>query len=292
VVFDTGWQRIDGIVIGVVARVEYLGRDNAVEPQLAGRVAQTWWDNNAAEYLTEHGQFLGNADGLPIGAQFRWGPEGVTEAELGLLGAVHGRQILEIGAGAAQCSRWLATQGASTVATDISAEMLAAAAKLNTATGIEVELWRCDARSLPFPDAEFDITFTSFGAIQFIPDPITAFREIHRVLVPGGKWVFSVTHPFRWAFPDDPTLQGLTAIRSYFDRSPYAEFNDDGKPEYLEYHRTIGDYVRDIVKANFTLLDLVELEWPEDNDQVWGGWGPQRGAYLPGTAIFVCEKPL
>jgi len=24
---------------------------------------------------------------------------------------------------------------------------------------------------------------------------------------------------------------------------------------------------------------------------VWGGWSPLRGALIPGTAIFVCEKP-
>jgi hypothetical protein len=37
------------------------------------------------------------------------------------------------------------------------------------------------------------------------------------------------------------------------------------------------------------VLDLVEPEWPAGHDRVWGGWGPERGRWLPGTAIFCTE---
>ncbi|MDD9205101.1 SAM-dependent methyltransferase, partial [Georgenia sp. 10Sc9-8] len=62
-------------------------------------------------------------------------------------------------------------------------------------------------------------------------------------------------------------------------------------PLYAEYHRTMGDHVRDLAAAGLVLEDLVEPEWPADNDAVWGGWGPERGAYLPGTAIFCTRRP-
>jgi len=39
------------------------------------------------------------------------------------------------------------------------------------------------------------------------------------------------------------------------------------------------------------LDDLVEPEWPKHLDQEWGGWGPERGALVPGTAIFVGHRP-
>jgi len=110
---------------------------------------------------------------------------------------------------------------------------------------------------------------------------------VARVLRPGGSWVFAVTHPVRWAFPDDP--EGLTAVRSYFDRRPYVETDDDGAVVYAEHHRTLGDHVADLVGAGFRLERLVEPEWPAGHERTWGGWGPVRGALLPGTAIFVCR---
>ena len=58
---------------------------------------------------------------------------------------------------------------------------------------------------------------------------------------------------------------------------------------YAEHHRTIGDHVEDLVGAGFVLVRLVEPAWPDGHDRVWGGWGPARGAFLPGTAIFVCR---
>ncbi len=92
-----------------------------------GRAGRGWWDANAQEYLHEHGTFLGAVD-------FCWCPEGLRERDARLLGDVAGRRVLEVGAGAAQCSRWLVTQGAEVVATDVSGGMLAAGAALDRAT--------------------------------------------------------------------------------------------------------------------------------------------------------------
>jgi len=247
------------------------------------RASRSWWDAEAASYAAEHGSFLG--DDVPGGALV-WGPEGWTEAELGLLGPVSGRRILEIGAGGAQGSRWLATQGAHPVALDISHEMLLHARGRSPA----VPLVQADAGALPLAAASFDLACSAYGAIPFVADAGVVFAEIARVLRPGGRWVFSVTHPVRWAFPDSPGPEGLVADRSYFDRVPYVERDDSGSATYVEHHRTAGDTVRSLVAAGLRVLDLVEPEWPEANTETWGGWSPTRGRLLPGTAIWVVRK--
>jgi hypothetical protein len=114
--------------------------------------------------------------------------------------------------------------------------------------------------------------------------------EVARVLRPGGRWVFSVTHPMRWCFPDDPGPGGLTVTTSYFDRRPYVEVDASGTPTYVEHHRTLGDRVRDLVAAGFVVRDVVEPEWPPDHDRPWGQWSPLRGRLFPGTAIFVADR--
>lgn len=260
---------------------------HAVDPVSASAANARWWSGAARDYLAEHGRFLGDAD-------FCWSPEGLREDDAQLLGPLErlrGRRVLEVGAGAAQCSRWLRTRGVDAVATDVAEGMLAQAAELDAATGTAVPTVLADARDLPFADASFDVVFTAFGAIPFVPDAHRVHAEAARVLTPGGRWVFSVTHPVRWAFPDDPTERGLTAERSYFDRTPYVETDAAGVPLYAEYHRTFGDHVRDVVAAGLVIEDVVEPEWPPGETSVWGGWGPVRGALVPGTAIFVTRRP-
>jgi len=115
-------------------------------------------------------------------------------------------------------------------------------------------------------------------------------REVHRILRPGGRWVFSVTHPMRWIFLDDPGEGGLVAVHSYFDRRPYVEYDATGAATYVEQHRTLGDRIRELVAAGFVLTDLIEPEWPDGHEQVWGQWSPLRGRIFPGTAIFVAQK--
>jgi len=252
----------------------------------SSRASRGWWDANADDYQREHGTFLGDH-------RFVWGPEGLDEADARLLGgeeALRGRAVLEVGAGAAQCSRWLAAQGARPVALDLSHRQLQHALRLNAEGGVPFPLVEADAAALPFTAGSFDLACSAYGALPFTAEPVVVLREVRRVLRPGGRFVFSVTHPVRWAFPDEPGPDGLTAVSSYFDRTPYVEQDADGRAVYVEHHRTLGDRVRDVVAAGFRLTDLVEPEWPAENRQEWGGWSPLRGRLLPGTAIFVCDR--
>jgi SAM-dependent methyltransferase len=256
----------------------------AVDAAESERANRRWWDADADDYLAEHGRDIGEAD-------FVWCPEGLREADARLLGDVAGARVLEVGAGSAPCSRWLTVQGAYAVALDLSGSMLRHAAAAGAATGIAVPLVQAGAERLPFGAGSFDLACSAFGAVPFVADPRRVMGEVARVLRPGGRWVFAVNHPMRWAFSDDPGPGGLTVQQSYFDRTPYVEVDESGVATYVEHHRTLGDRIRDIVAAGFVLDDLVEPEWPEGRDRVWGQWSPLRGTLFPGTAIFACHLP-
>ncbi|HZV27450.1 MAG TPA: class I SAM-dependent methyltransferase [Acidothermaceae bacterium] len=267
-----------------VALSSEVGR-RAVGADETVRANRRWWDAAADDYQSEHGEFLGGGDA----ARFVWGPEGLDEADAQLLAPVAGltgRRVLEVGCGAAQCSRWLADQGAVALALDLSMRQLT-----HAAPHPDVRLIQADACALPLVDSSVDLACSAYGALPFVASSADVLREVFRVLRPGGRFVFSVTHPIRWALPDDPGAGGLTVSSSYFDRTPYVEADADGRATYVEHHRTLGDRVRDIVGAGFKLTDLVEPPWPDTNLRTWGGWSPLRGRLIPGTAIFTCDKP-
>jgi SAM-dependent methyltransferase len=248
------------------------------------RASRQGWDAYAEEYQAEHGHFLGDA-------RLVWCPEGLDEADARLLGDVAGLDVLEVGCGAAQGSRWLTTQGAAAVGVDLSREQLRHSAGLDAATGTSVPVVQADAEQLPFAGGSFDVAAAAFGAVQFVADLDALTREVARVLRPGGRWVFSVTHPLRWCFPDDPGPAGLVAQLPYWDRRPYVETDDDGQPVYVEHHRTVGEYVAALAGAGFVLQRLDEPEWPQGADREWGGWSATRGTVLPGTLIVSAVRP-
>ncbi|TWF93829.1 class I SAM-dependent methyltransferase [Saccharopolyspora dendranthemae] len=251
---------------------------DATESRSANRL---WWDADADDYQAEHGGFLGDDD-------FVWCPEGLREEHARLLGDVRGKKVLEVGCGAASCARWLVGHGAEAVGLDISAGMLRHARDASRRSGTPVPLVQASADVLPFATDSFDLACSAFGGIPFVADVGAAFREVARVVRPGGRWVFAVTHPMRWVFPDDPGPTGLTATNSYFDRTPYLEIDGDDRATYVEHHRTLGDFVRELSEAGMRLTDLIEPEWPSGHTQIWGQWSPLRGRLFPGTAIFVC----
>ncbi|MHA2788862.1 methyltransferase domain-containing protein [Corynebacterium sp. S7] len=230
------------------------------------------WDSDASDYHAEHASYLEG---------FNWCPEMLSEQDARLLGDVSDKHVLEIGCGSASCASWLYDEGVEFItAFDISAGMLARARP-------GVPLVQADVLAFPYRDQAFDVAFSAFGALPFVRDVTAALTEISRVVVSGGRFVFSVNHPMRWVFPDDP--EAFTAQISYFSRE-YEEFDEDGNLTYAEYHRTFGDWVRAINAAGFELLDVVEPEWPEHLTENWGQWSPERGRIFPGTAIFVCQK--
>ncbi len=121
---------------------------------------------------------------LSFGMDRRWRRE--TVASLHLL---PGARVLDVATGtgalAAEIAR--ATSGTAQITgCDLNERMLSVARARTARTGRAVELIRCDASKLPFPDETFDAATLAF-AIDDMPDRSGCVAEIHRVLRPGGR---------------------------------------------------------------------------------------------------------
>lgn len=62
---------------------------------------------------------------------------------------------------------------------------------------LEVKWRQGDATELPFADDAFDVVLSQ-RALQFLPEPETAVREIRRVVAPGGRVAVSVWRPLEF----------------------------------------------------------------------------------------------
>ena len=94
---------------------------------------------------------------------------------------------LDVGTGGGHAALALAPAVTSVAAIDPTPEMLAVASRLAAERGIaNVSFTRATAEALPFPDASFDVAISRFS-IHHWPQPEPAFREIGRVVRPGGR---------------------------------------------------------------------------------------------------------
>jgi ubiquinone/menaquinone biosynthesis C-methylase UbiE len=132
--------------------------------------------------------------------------------------AVRPKRVLETAAGTGIVSRKLRDHLPATaqlVSTDLSVAMLEIAqTKFKPAE--QVNFQPADATALPFPDKSFDVVVCQFG-VMFYPDKDKSYSEVHRVLAPGGCYLFNVWDSHRYNafgriphellarfFPDDP----------------------------------------------------------------------------------------
>ena len=148
--------------------------------------------------------------------------------------------VLELACGTGIVTRELRNRLPATVkliATDLNEPMFQhASAKF--AQGEAVEWQQADACSLPFDDGIFDAVVCQFG-IMFVPDKALAAREAHRVLKPGGVFLFNV-----WDAIEHNELCRIAheTIASYFDEDPPTFYKVPfGYHDHAEIRRVMAD---------------------------------------------------
>lgn len=107
---------------------------------------------------------------------------------LDLLGDVRGRCVLDLGCGDGELALELARRGADVTGIDTSYAMIEAARQRAAQEGVSATFLVGSAEALPVPPARFDMV-AAVTILCFIADAAPVFREVARVLRPGGGFV-------------------------------------------------------------------------------------------------------
>ena len=162
-------------------------------------------------------------DTYDLGA-FRAGRSTLTPIELEEVGNVRGKRLLHLQCHFGMDTISWARQGATVVGIDFSSEAIGVARELNAELGAGAEFVCSDVYELPGKlEGAFDIVFTSYGVLCWLPDLTQWGNVISQFLAPGGFFYIVDGHPVSGIFGEDG---GLVASEPYFDVGPLEETED------------------------------------------------------------------
>ena len=234
--------------------------------------------------------------------EFLKGRTSLNSIELEILGDVSGKEILHLQCHFGQDSISLSRMGAKVTGIDLSDKAIEAAQDLAQKCGTDTHFLVSDVYELPnILDRKFDIVYTSYGTIGWLPDLEKWAQVISHFLKPGGKFVFVEFHPVVWMFDDD-----FTHVKyNYFNEKPivetyegtYADQKADLVQQYVMWNHPTSEVLAGILKANLSLRSFQEYDWSpyacfRHNEEFEKGKYriPQFGNKVPHVFSLVAEK--
>ncbi|HEY0879868.1 MAG TPA: methyltransferase domain-containing protein [Zeimonas sp.] len=167
------------------------------------------------------------------------------------------KHVLDVGSGIGGTSRCLAREfGCRVTGIDLTEEYCRTAAMLSARIGLAhlVDYRRGDATNLPFADASFDVVWTEHAAMN-IPDKLRLYREMHRVLEPGGTLAIhdilagpseAVLFPVPWArTPESSFLVTPDELRKLLDEAGFTITDwSDTTEEARDWFVSVAEKIR------------------------------------------------
>jgi len=104
-----------------------------------------------------------------------------------------------------------------------------------------------------FDDASFDLVFNP-PSLFYVPDVMHVFREVHRVLKPGGKFIMIAMNPIAYVCDWDANLECYKAV----NRMPYCSADHADQGDWIEYGHTMESYLGGQIAAGFVITGYLE----------------------------------
>lgn len=201
---------------------------------------------------------------------FLAGNSTLNDIELSLLGDVKGKSILHLQCHFGQDSISLSRMGANVTGADLSDAAIAKAKAIATELNTTTQFVCSDIYELPTNlNAQFDIVFTSYGTIGWLPNLDKWAAVIRHFLKPGGKFIMADFHPVIWMYDND--FQYVQY--NYFKDEPIVEtlsgtYADKDAPittETISWNHSLSEIFEALLKHGLKIAHFGEYNYSPYN---------------------------
>ncbi len=201
---------------------------------------------------------------------FLRGNTSLNSIELDLLGDLQGKRVLHLQCHFGQDTISLARLGAKATGVDLSDKAIERARELAVRAGCSATFVCCNLYELPkHLEEPFDIVYTSYGTIGWLPDLHKWAKIVSIFLKPNGKFVFVEFHPVVWMFDDKFSKIGY----SYFntgaiietESGTYADRDAPITKQYVMWNHGIGEVLNSLIQSGLAIDAFAEFDYSPYN---------------------------
>jgi ubiquinone/menaquinone biosynthesis C-methylase UbiE len=194
------------------------------------------------------------------------GRSSLNSIELELLGDLKGKTILHLQCHFGQDTISLSRLGAEATGVDLSDRAIERAKQIAKDTHSNTTFICCDIYELPnYLDKQFDIIFTSYGTIGWLPNLDKWANIISRYLKPSGQFVLVEFHPLVWMFDDNfeeikyRYFNSGAIVES--ESGTYADKKADITQEYVTWNHDLGEVINSLIQNGLEICSFNEYDY-------------------------------
>lgn len=201
---------------------------------------------------------------------FMNGNSSLNDIELSLLGDIKGKSILHLQCHFGQDTISLSRLGAEVTGVDFSDKAIESALQIAKETQSNTKFICCDIYDLPkHLDKKFDVVFTSYGTIGWLPDLDKWAKIVADFLKPNGQFVFVEFHPVVWMFDDDFEKIAYRYFNSgailETEIGTYADKNAAIKQSYVMWNHGVSEVLSNLIKHGLEIKSFDEFDYSPYN---------------------------
>lgn len=198
------------------------------------------------------------------------GKSSLKSIELELLGDLKGKKVLHLQCHFGQDSISMARMGAEVVGVDLSNKAIDKATEIANKLNVTARFIESDIYDLKnHLDEQFDIVFTSYGTIGWLPNMNRWAEIVSHFLKPSGQFVFVEFHPVVWMFDDafEKVAYNYFNVETIIENETgtYADRTAKIEQSYMMWNHDLGEVLSALLSNGLEIKQFQEFDYSPYN---------------------------